>query len=374
MKELGIVELYDKNGKRKLDHFNKKLNSELKVKTEVKKTIRDIEWIEKMEETIPYIDNILRAPNRFIINEEEIVKIELAKRITVDSIKHLAKHTDLIQNIDKKTGDIKPSKILNINKEESFDTYENRLVYTLIQNMRMFIMKRKTSLQLEVNKNDNKDTKNIDYNAKAKINDETIDINIQLSSKVDFDKTSQEANSKELLERIEKIEQKITDLTSSELYKIIDKEHIALVREPIKKTNVILKNTNFQYIMELWNYLRDNFEDKTAEIDKKQDYVDQGELKQLVDETFFLQYLALKTLDEDSTEGTETKESIKGALMEKMIGDMIDIDSNITDNQLKDMIDKKYAIIKYKKIEAVKDIQEVLKKHIDRYLEKVEKV
>ena len=88
------------------------------------KIIEDTEWIDLMETTIPYIDNIFRNPNRFIINEEEIVKIELARKVTVESIKHLAKHTNLIQDVDEETGDVKPSKILNINKEESYDTYE----------------------------------------------------------------------------------------------------------------------------------------------------------------------------------------------------------------------------------------------------------
>ena len=85
-----------------------------------------------------YLDNILRNPNRFIINEEEIVKVEQAKRITVDSIKHLAKHTSFIQEIDD-NGDVKPSKVLNINKDESYNTYENRFIYTLINNMRTFV-------------------------------------------------------------------------------------------------------------------------------------------------------------------------------------------------------------------------------------------
>ena len=33
----------------------------------------------------------------------------------------------------------------------------------------------------------------------------------------------------------------------------------SLVREPIRKTNVVLKNVNFQYAMKLWSYLRDNY-------------------------------------------------------------------------------------------------------------------
>ena len=92
-----------------------------------------------IEDTIPYLDNIFRAPNRFIINEEEVVKIERARRITVESIKNLSRNTNFIQEVDKKTGDVKPSKILNIDKEESYDTYENRLIYTLIQNMKYFV-------------------------------------------------------------------------------------------------------------------------------------------------------------------------------------------------------------------------------------------
>ena len=95
------------------------------VSTDLKKVEADFEWLEIMEDTVKYIDNILRNPNRFIVNEEEIVKVELARRITVESIRHLSKHTNYIQKIED-NGDVKPSKILNIQKDESYDTYENR--------------------------------------------------------------------------------------------------------------------------------------------------------------------------------------------------------------------------------------------------------
>ena len=158
MKDLGILDLYEKVNKEKTTNFIEKIDSNLRVQTQVKKTVKDVEWIEKMEETIPYIDNILRAPNRFIVNEEEIVKIELARKITVDSIKHLSRNTNLIQSIDKETGDVRPSKILNIKKEENYNTYENRLIYTLIQNMKLFIDNRKKTLENEL-KNERKMSK-----------------------------------------------------------------------------------------------------------------------------------------------------------------------------------------------------------------------
>ena len=154
--ELQIVDLYNEHDNAKIDEFNNNLTSTLNIKVDYDKTEFSTEWITIMEETIRYIDNILRNPNRFIINEEDIVKIELARRVTVESIKHLSRNTNLIQKYDKKTGDIKPSKILNINKEESYDTYENRFVYSLIQNMRAFINFKKKSLEGVTNAKDDK--------------------------------------------------------------------------------------------------------------------------------------------------------------------------------------------------------------------------
>ena len=115
MEELKIFDLYEKFNTKTAEEFMDKIDSTVDIKAEYEKVIEDTEWIEIMEETVPYIDNILRNPNRFIVNEEEIVKIELARKITVESIKHLSKNTNLIQDYDKKTGDVRPSKILNIN-------------------------------------------------------------------------------------------------------------------------------------------------------------------------------------------------------------------------------------------------------------------
>ena len=256
MSDLEIFDIYENANKDKSQKFVDGVDSSLRIKIDTKREIKDIEWIEKMEETIPYLDNILRSPNRFIVNEEEIVKIELARKITVDSIKHLSKHTNFIQSVDKKTGDVTPSKILNINKEESYNTYENRLIYTLIQNMKMFIERRKSTLEQSINK-ENKNDKTLDYKALSKTDKEKVEVNLSLNSTLNSDTNDNEKETKEILEKIDEIEQRITDLTSSEVYKVIDKLHISLVREPIKKTNVILKNVNFQYAMKLWNYLRD---------------------------------------------------------------------------------------------------------------------
>ena len=79
----------------------------------------DLTWIEAIEEAIIPLDNIIRNPRRFIVQEEEIVNIELARKISPESIRHLAQHTNMIAKVEDDT--VTPNRILNIFKEESFE-------------------------------------------------------------------------------------------------------------------------------------------------------------------------------------------------------------------------------------------------------------
>ena len=85
MDKLEIVDLYERSNKNRIEEFTNKINSTLKVNIDKKISKKDFEWIDMMGFTINYLDNILRCPNRFIVNEEEIVKIEQAKKVSVET-------------------------------------------------------------------------------------------------------------------------------------------------------------------------------------------------------------------------------------------------------------------------------------------------
>ena len=378
MDKLGIIDLYQ-NGKEKnsIKEFLEKTDSTLNVEVDRKVTTLDTEWLEIIEGTVQYIDNIFRKPNRFIVNDEEVVKIEQAKKVTVETIKHLSKNTNFIQTIDEVTGDVTPAKLLNITKEESYDTYENRLIYTLVQNTRFFIKRRKEELLNTLvageDNQQNNNSKYLQYNATSKVNDEKVNVNMNLNSDIDSGGGTTKEKVKKILERIEIVERKLDSACDSEPYKVIDKQHITLVREPIRKTNVVLKNVNFQYAMKLWSYLRDNFDIGLAEEEDHQNYSDNGELKQFIDETFLLQYIAMKTLDEDKQENESTHREIQETMVDQMIEKMIDMDVEVTEEQLTQMIAQRYEVIKYKKTEIIKEIQQIFKKQIEKYEEQIEK-
>ena len=262
------------------------------------------------------------------------------------------------------------------------------MIYTLVQNTRLFI-KRKTdelmkSINSENEQDDNeKDSTKLEYNATSEVKDEKVSVQVELSSELNPNGDESQDKNKQILDRIEEIKRKIDVVTNSEPYKVIDKLHITLVREPIRKTNVVLKNVNFQYAMKLWSYLRENFDEtELEETEENKNYMDQGELKQFIDETFLLQYLAMKTMDEDRKENEATYQELKEKLVEQMLEKMIDMEDDESENingksdaeqQLIQMISEKYEVIKYKKTEIIKEIQQIFKKYIEKYEEQVEK-
>ena len=107
--------------------------------------------------------------------------------------------------------------------------------------------------------------------------------------------------------------------------------------------------------------------------EEHQSYSDNGQLKQFVDETFLLQYLAMKTLDEDKQENESTRKEIQETMIGQMIDKMVDMDVEITEQQLAQMIANKYEVVKYKKMEVIKEIQQIFKAQIEKYEEQVEK-
>ena len=368
MNGLEIFDLYSATSPNQVDSFNNRVDSQVHVNKSENRVDVNYEWLDIMEETVPYIDNILRNPNRFIINEEDVVKIELARRVTVESIKHLARNTNLIQDIDKKTGDVKPSKILNINKEESFNTYENRFIYTLIQNMKMFLERKKNSVVNESSYHCNND---ISYNGKCSLGEETVNIEFKLNNTVKSSNRVVDKNGNNIADRIEKLGQRIIDLTSTEVYKNIHKLHVALVTSPIKKTNVILKNVNFQYAVKLWNYLQEHVnEDSSVATSDNDSYNDTGKLKKYFDESFLLDYLVSRTLTDFKSKKLD-KEKITERLIGNVVEKLIDINEGISEEQLKNLVARQYTIIKYRQVVSDKKIQKIYREAIDKYLKKV---
>ena len=208
----------------------------------------DVSWVEAIEKGILHVDNFLRNPRRTIEDVEEIVPIALSRKTTVESVKHLAQHTDLIQSIDKKTGKITPSKILNIHKEESLMTYENKFVNTLVDRLYIFINTRYEKLA-QVSRDEEVFTLGydtvVDDGAGGKMK---IDVKIETVDSLD----SYDANGYTVWQRVEKLKTAIEGYKGSELCRTLGNTYI---RPPVMRTNAIMKNVDLKACLTLWQYI-----------------------------------------------------------------------------------------------------------------------
>ncbi len=100
----------------------------------------DERWLGTIEECLDALFKVVDNPRRYIRTAEEVVPVALAKKITADSVRHLSQNTQFI--VSNEDGDIQPTRILNVTVEETYDLYENRFIYYLIQRLVTFIDKR----------------------------------------------------------------------------------------------------------------------------------------------------------------------------------------------------------------------------------------
>ena len=367
MQDLTVLKLYEES-KDKVDKFNASIKSEYSLSSDYERVEANFAWLEIMENTIMYLDNILRNPNRFIVNEEEVVKVEQAKRITVESIKHLSKHTNFIQEIDE-NDDVKPSKVLNVNKDESYNTYENRVIYTLIQNMRTYLdMKEKDF----VDSSSLKDDKRCEYTGATKIGAEKININVLITSKTNFSQQEGEKDGMSIAQRFEKLKLKVSDLTNIPVYVALAKEHVAKIVPPIKKTNVILKNTNFQYAMKLWDFLQANMKDDTHREKDKKNLKNDVKIKQMFDDTFLLDYLILDSVNVSSGDlEDESKVELTRDLTNRLLEKIVELNQELPVETIQQIIGEKIAVIKNKKEASIIEIERRNNDKIDAYTNKI---
>ncbi len=364
MREFKLLDLYESTNDEIKENFLDNIDARLQVQNKYRKVIFDYSWLEKMEETMNYLDNIIRNPKKFIINEEEVVKIEKARKVTVESIRHLTQHTSYIQQYDQHTGEVKPSKILNINKEESFDLYENRFIYTLLINMKMFISRVGGNSE---NGSSLKSLRNIKYNAKTKVGTEVVDIKIDLNSSNNKNLTSTNNLGLSVSQRIEKIKMQLADFTNSDFIKDIERANVSLVRSPIKKTNIILKNPNFQKAVELWNFLEsydfDNFQEENID----NEYEDTSDFRNNMNDSFLIDYIVLNNvLDNDKNK--EELYKLNKYYITKIIKDFVDNNNNYDEKAFIKMLKEEFKEVKKVKTIKLNRIRNIYQKDIEKYL------
>lgn len=205
----------------------------------------DESWLLAIESALPALDAAIRSPMRYLEEKEEVLPIELSRNINARSVRHLAQHTDYINSVE---GDrITPSKILNVYRDETLDTYENKFLYTLIERLNIFVEKR--------------------YSKLAEFGEEQSATSMQFETAFDTDrhatviKLSLDMKEKEpagkggeagRFQRVTRIRSTISDYYQSELVRALKGK---MIRPPVMRTNAIMKNKNLKVCLDLWQFI-----------------------------------------------------------------------------------------------------------------------
>jgi len=353
--------------------FIKNVNSEMHYKSELTSDTMAFDWLEIIEVTCPYLDNIIRNPKVMLINEDDVVKIEKARKITVESVKDLSKHTHYIDKIDEVTNEIHPSKILVLRREETFNTYENRFIYTLVTNLSRFISKKEALLENFESKND----KFLEYVSTTNNGNERINIELKLSTKELPQGKSENDLEKEInaiRERVKKIRYYLNSWVRSEFIVSLEKAHVPFVIPPIRKTNLILKNPNFQYATKLWVFLQNYYNNDEKGSKDSLDTEGNDLLKGILDVSFLMDYYVLDSI---SSSKKDQKEKLsKYALLmlnqqiEKIVAMLLKGGIKISDEDILNMVTNAIKNAKDTRLIGSTDVKNKFKSAIDEYLDK----
>lgn len=304
----------------------------LEQKNRVLHKVVDERWLTVVEEGIESIFNIVDKPRRFIATSEEVVPVALAKKITADSVRHLSQNTQFIAS--NEAGEIQPTRILNVTTEESYDLYENRFVYHLIQRLFAFVDKRTDIIFWSTGD----ETCNV-MSMESKIDDayEEISYKVEMTIKNRQSYVENDTDNMELFKRIDRVRRMSRTLRASSFCDIMN--GCAKVRSPIQRTNLMMKDPDYRACYKLWQFIEGydevgyTIEEQDSALQFDEEYLLQMYINMITNYTVFKSLLESDPR-KMSELATEKREPVKPKFIKKIEEQIVE-DRNIEDVEIR---------------------------------------
>lgn len=312
----------------------------------------DERWLTTIEESLDAINNIIEKPRRFITTSEEVVPVALAKKITADSVRHLSMNTQFIAS--NEDGDIQPTRVLNVTTEESYDLYENRFVYHLIQRLVTFIDKRTDIIFWSTG-----DEKRNTLTMTSKVDDAYEEIEYKLEMKIKNRQSFAENDSDnmQVFMRIDRVRRLVMALRSSSFCSLM--AGCATVKSPIQRTNLLMKDPDYRTCYKLWQFL-ESYDEVGYKIEVQDSAMafDEDYLFQLYT-NLITNYTVFKSLMEDDARDMEEvvaqkREVIEPKFVKEIVEEIVD-DYNIPDVEVRKVIIEE---VTERQLELEKELEE----------------
>lgn len=307
-------------------------NNTLQQKNRILHKVVDERWLTVVEEGVQAIFNIVDKPRRFIATTEEVVPVALAKKITSESVRHLSQNTQFI-NMNP-AGEIQPTHVLNVTTEESFDLYENRFVYHLIQRLFTFVDKR-TDVIFWSTGDETCNTMSME----SKVDDayEEISYKVEMTIKNRQSYVENDTDNMDVFKRIDRVRRMSRTLRSSAFCDIMS--GCARVHSPIQRTNLMMKDPDYRTCYKLWQFIENydevgyTIEAQDTALEFDEEYLVQIYINMITNYTVFKSLL--ESDPRKMTEiATKKRKPVKPKFVKKIQEEIVD-DCNIEDVEIR---------------------------------------
>lgn len=211
----------------------------------------DMNWVECIERALPAIQEIIENPRNIIREEDLIVNAAIAKRAGSDVVRHLTQHASFVEDYNDKTGDVRPTKLMQKIREDSEELYENRLVFTALEMAYHFVKIRHDALF---------EAMNSEYGAKLKVKSEMesatemVHLEMFLHIREKESTLNTDAKYADIFNRVSRLYRILTSFMNTRFAQQMSK--VARVKGSIIKTNILKKNPVYRKVAQLLEYLR----------------------------------------------------------------------------------------------------------------------
>ena len=292
----------------------------------------DETWLTVVEEGIESIFKIVDKPRRFIATKEEVVPVALAKKISADSVRHLSQNTQFIAT--NAAGEMQPTKILNVTTEESYDLYENRFVFHLIQRLFAFVDKRTDVIFWATGD----ETCNV-MSMESKVDDayEQISYKVEMTVKNKQSLVENDTDNMSVFKRIDRVRRMSRVLRQSSFCEIMN--GCAKVHSPIQRTNLMMKDPDYRACYKLWQFIESydevgfSIEEQDSAMEFDEEYLLQMYINMITNYTVFKSLLESDPRKMNEI-AVEKKEPVKPKFIKEIKEEIVD-DPNIPDVEIR---------------------------------------
>ncbi|MDE7379837.1 MAG: DUF2357 domain-containing protein [Clostridia bacterium] len=213
-------------------------------------TIED-DWIKAIEDGLKFVEQAVGEERQFIRSDGDVVPIEKIRKISKDSVVHLAKHSNMITHLPEEEGEtVVPDQLYMVEKLSDYAVYENRFLYMMLCYIKTFI-------EYRLEKIDNLRRSylgDMSVNKKIAIKKRTLHIEFKvLDERTDNPYPIPDDNCDKLIKRVSDCREIINALLNTELMRQVAKS--PMIKPPIVKTNVLKMNNNFKNALALYDYI-----------------------------------------------------------------------------------------------------------------------